>query len=87
MKTTLTKIITQVDRRGFDQSEMLIKVEVNINRQERTAELSQLISVMVYNVEKKVYTDVTNIMFEHFDEQIEKIDWWEVWENTKKYAA
>jgi hypothetical protein len=91
MKTTLTKTFTQLDRRGFDQSELLIKVEVEIDRREHTAEFTQLISVHAYDCKTKVYTDLTAIFFDCFHDQAEAIinavDWWEVYYTSKKQVA
>lgn len=91
MKTHLTKRYEQVDRRGFDQSELLIKVEVDIDRTEHTAEFTQLISVFAYDCKTKVYTDLTAIFFECFHDQaeaiIESVDWWEVYRETKENVA
>lgn len=91
MKVTLTKLYQQVDRRGFDQSELIIKVEVDIDKHEHTAEVTQLISVHAYNCKTKVYTDLTAIFFECFHDQaeaiIESVDWWEVYKESKNVAA
>lgn len=91
MKVTLTKLYQQVDRRGFDQSELIIKVEVDIDKHEHTAEVTQLISVHAYNCKTKVYTDLTAIFFECFHDQaeaiIESVDWWEVYKESKNIAA
>lgn len=91
MKKTLTKLYQQVDRRGFDQSELLIKVEVYIDRHEHTAEVIQLISVHAYNCEKRIYTDLSAIFFECFHDQAEgiinDINWYEVYRESKNVAA
>lgn len=91
MKTELTKLFTQFDARGFEQSELLVKVEVNIDRSERTATFSQLIYIKAYDCKTGTYTDITNIMFNHFHDQaeamIESIDWWEVYRETMGVAA
>lgn len=86
MKKQLVKTFSQVDRRGFDQSELIIKIEADIDRTERTARFNQLISVFAYDVKSKVYTDLTAIFFNCFHDQakeiIENIDWWEVYRET-----
>lgn len=91
MKTQLTKLFQQTDRKGFDQSELLIKVEVEIDKREHTAEVTQLISVFAYDCKTKVYTDLTAIFFECFHDQaeaiIQAVDWWEVYRETKEIAA
>lgn len=91
MKTTLTKTFTQLDRRGFDQSELIIKVEVEIDKREHSAEFTQLISVLAYDAVKKTYTDLTCIFFDCFHDETEKIingiDWWEVYKETRAQAA
>lgn len=91
MKTELTKLFTQFDARGFEQSELLIKVEADIDRSERTAAFSQLIYIKAYDCKTGTYTDITNIMFNHFHDQaevmIESIDWWEVYKDNKIIAA
>jgi hypothetical protein len=91
MKTTLTKIYTQLDRKGFDQSELLIKVEVIIDRQKHTTTFNQLEKILAYNCKDRNYTDVTDILYNHFHDQteamIESIDWYEVWQETREVAA
>jgi hypothetical protein len=91
MKTTLTKLYTQFDAKGFDQSELLIKVEVIIDKQERTATFNQLEKILAYNCKDRNYTDITDILFNHFHDQtesmIESIDWWEVWRETREVRA
>lgn len=91
MKVTLTKLFQQLDRRGFDQSELIIKVECEIDRREHTAEFTQLISVHAYDCKTKVYTDLTAIFFDCFHDQAEaiinEVNWWEVYRETKEIAA
>lgn len=91
MKVTLTKLYQQTDRRGFDQSELIIKVECIIDRREHTAEFDQLLSVHAYDCKTKVYTDLTAIFFECFHDQaeaiIESVDWWEIYKESKNVAA
>lgn len=91
MKTTLTKLYQQTDRRGFDQSELIIKVECDIDRREHTAEFTQLISIHAYDCKTKVYTDLTAIFFDCFHDQAEAIinavDWWEIYKESKNVAA
>lgn len=91
MKSTLTKLYQQVDRRGFDQSELIIKVECEIDRTEHTATFDQLISVFAYDCKTKVYTDLTAIFFDCFHDQaeaiIEAVNWWEIYQTSKTQAA
>lgn len=92
MRKELTKIFTQVDAKGFDQSDLIIKVEVDINTADRTAEFIQLIYIKTFNHNTRFYTDITHIMFNTFHNQaenmIDSIDWWTVYrENRESVAA
>lgn len=91
MKKQLSKLYQQTDRRGFDQSELLIKVEVDIDQHEHTAEFTQLISIHAYDCKTGVYTDLTNIFFDCFHDQAEEIinnvNWWEVYRESQENVA
>lgn len=91
MKTELTKIFPQIDSKGFDQSDLVFKVEVDIDTREHTGDFSQPISIFAYDYKTKVYTDLTHIFFNCFHDEAEKIieniDWWEVYRETKETVA
>jgi len=76
---TLSKTYTQLDRKGNDQSRLVITVEYNPD--DRTVDCLEKIES--YNVKENVYTDITHIMFEQFPDQTDKIidaiDWTEVY--------
>ena len=76
---TLSKTYTQLDRKGNDQSRLVITVEYNPD--DRTVDC--LVKIESYNVKENVYTDITHIMFEQFHDQTDKmldlIDWTEVY--------
>jgi len=76
---TLSKTYTQLDRKGNDQSRLVITVEYNPD--DRTVDCLEKIES--YNVKENVYTDITHIMFEQFHDQTDKmldlIDWTEVY--------
>lgn len=91
MKTTLHKTFIQLDKKGSDESSLTITIEAGIDRTERTAEFSQLLSVVAYNHITGIYTDLTHIFFNCFNDQAEAIinsvDWWEVYRESKTIAA
>lgn len=91
MKKELSHIFTQVDAKGFDQSDLIIKIEAEIDTAEQTAEFTQLISITAYDFKTGVYTDLTNIFFNCFHDEAEavinKIDWWAVFKENRTVAA
>lgn len=91
MKTTLTKRYTQVDRKGSYESELIFRVEVEIDTEAHTGEITQFISAHCHDFKAQTYTDITAIVFNHFhdefDEVLSKVDWWEVYRVTQAVAA
>lgn len=84
----LSKSFQQNDRKGFSESELILTVEYN--RQDTT--VTDIIAVEVVNLKTGKLTDITAIMWEQFEEQldgmIEKIDWQEIYlEKIESYAG
>lgn len=87
MKTPLSKIYTQVDRKNSDESTLKITVEYDTVEREWT----QLIEISAFNHKERIWTDITHIMFNCFHDQAEaminSIDWWEVYREEDKRSS
>lgn len=83
MTTTLQKLYTQIDRKGFDQSQLKITVEYDTVEKRWT----QLLHILVFNTQEKTWTDITHIMFNCFHDQtenmIDSVNWAEVYATSR----
>ena len=74
----LTYSLTQLALNG--RSESTLEITVLFDREEKNVD--RILSVRVFNWENDSHADVTAIMFEHFEEQlnsmVDSINWWEL---------
>lgn len=79
----LTNTICQLDRKGNTASEMIFTVDYDPKEQVVT----ELVKVEVYDVKTRVTTDITIMMWQQFENDLEKlvakVDWPEIYATDK----